>query len=187
MQLQIGTLFASGSVKEARVKEDASRMNYPGESSTDMALLSSMVGKDFLLPDLIWNEVTRAELKTALKSAIDEFDQFKTNQAAAFSLAVSRKGSSEPKWNHAQFSVRYESIAQELQVDRFYLRVITERINDGSLQLTEVAQTVRSIDAGTHRGKLKILAASFLPAWILPRTQRSFLARSISVGWSIST
>ncbi|GMF65535.1 unnamed protein product [Phytophthora lilii] len=161
MQLQIGTLFASGTVKEARVKEDSSRMNYSGESSTDMALLSSMVGKDFLLPDLIWNELTRRELKTAVKAAIDEFDQFKANQAAALSLAVSRKGSSEPKWNHAQFSVRYESISQELQVNGFYLRVITERISDGSLQLAEVAKIVRSMDAGTHRGKLKKSSSLF--------------------------
>ncbi|ETP36525.1 hypothetical protein F442_15563 [Phytophthora nicotianae P10297] len=149
MQLQIGTLFASGSVKEARVKEDSSRMNYPGESSTDMALLSSMVTKDFMLPDLLWNEATRNELKAALTSAIEDFDQFKANQAAALSLLVSRKENMVPKWNHAQFSMRYESIAQELQVDRFYLRVITERINDGSLQLAEVAKIVRAMEAGT--------------------------------------
>ncbi|KAG7386134.1 DnaJ sub C member 13 [Phytophthora pseudosyringae] len=161
MQLQIGTLFASGSVKEARVKDDPSRMNYPGESSTDMALLSSMVGKDFMLPDLIWNELTRGELKVALTSAIEEFGQFKANQAAALSLVASRKGSSEPKWNHTQFSVRYESIVQELQVDRFYLRVITERINDGSLQLAEVAKIVRAMEAGTHRGKLKNSSSLF--------------------------
>ncbi|GMF61594.1 unnamed protein product [Phytophthora fragariaefolia] len=174
MQLQIGTLFASGQVKEARVKEDPSRMNYPGESSTDMALLSSMVGKDFLLPDLIWNELTRAELETALKSAIDGFNQFKTNHAAAFSLIASRKGSSEPKWNHTQFYVRYESIAQELQVDRFYLRVITERINDGSLQLADVAQTVRSIDAGTHRGKLKNSSSLFFASMDIAKDPAKF-------------
>lgn len=174
MQLQIGTLFASDSVKEARVKEDPSRMNYPGESSTDMALLSSVVGKDFLLPDLIWNEQTRAELKTALKLAINEFDQFKTNQTAQFSLIVSRKESSEPKWNHAQFSVRYESIAQELQVDRFYLRVITERINDGSLQLAEVAQIVRSMDAGTYRGKLKNSSSLFFASMDIAKDPAKF-------------
>ncbi|KAL3660033.1 hypothetical protein V7S43_014957 [Phytophthora oleae] len=174
MQLQIGTLFASGSVKEARVKEDPSRMNYPGESSTDMALLSSMVSKDFMLPDLIWNEVTRGELKIALTSAIEEFEQFKANQAVALSLVASRKGNSEPKWNHAQFSVRYESIVQELQVDRFYLRVITERISDGSLQLAEVAKVVRSMEVGTHRGKLKNSSSLFFASMDIAKDPAKF-------------
>ncbi|OWZ17839.1 hypothetical protein PHMEG_0008166, partial [Phytophthora megakarya] len=174
MQLQIGTLFASGSVKEIRVKEDPSRMNYPGESSTDMALLSSMVGKDFMLPDLIWNERTRAELKAALKSALDEFHQFKTNQAGALSLLVSRKESIQPKWNHAQFCVKYESIAQELQVDGFYLRVITERISDGSLQLAEIAKIVRAMEAGTHRGKLKKSSSLFFASMDIAKDPAKF-------------
>ncbi|KAG3111296.1 hypothetical protein PI125_g9257 [Phytophthora idaei] len=176
MQLQIGTLFASGSVKEARVKEDSSRMNYPGESSTDMALLSSMVSKDFMLPDLLWNESTRGELKAALTLAIEEFDQFKANQAAAISLLVSRKESREPKWNHVQFSVRYESIAQELQVDRFYLRVITERINDGSLQLAEVAKIARAMEAGTHRGKLKNSSSLFFASMDIAKDPAKFFS-----------
>ncbi|ETK78781.1 hypothetical protein, variant 1 [Phytophthora nicotianae] len=176
MQLQIGTLFASGSVKEARVKEDSSRMNYPGESSTDMALLSSMVTKDFMLPDLLWNEATRNELKAALTSAIEDFDQFKANQAAALSLLVSRKENMVPKWNHAQFSMRYESIAQELQVDRFYLRVITERINDGSLQLAEVAKIVRAMEAGTHRGKLKNSSSLFFASMDIAKDPAKFFS-----------
>ncbi|KAF4037905.1 hypothetical protein GN244_ATG10032 [Phytophthora infestans] len=176
MQLQIGTLFASGSVKEARVKEDSTRMNYPGESSTDMALLSSMVSKDFMLPDLLWHEATRNELKAALTSAIQEFDQFKANQAAALSLLVSRKESKEPKWNHVQFSVRYESIAQELQVDRFYLRVITERINDGSLQLAEVAKIARALEAGTHRGKLKNSSSLFFASMDIAKDPAKFFS-----------
>ncbi|CAH0520614.1 unnamed protein product [Peronospora belbahrii] len=155
MQLQIGTLFASNSAKDVQVKEKSSRTNYPGESSTDMALISSMVCRDFLLPDLIWNELTRGELKGALDSAIKEFDHFRDNHAATLSVVVSQNSGNEIKWNHAQFSVRYKSIAHELQVDRFYLRVIMERINDGSLQLAEVAKTVRAMESGTHRGKLK--------------------------------
>ncbi|KAG6967302.1 hypothetical protein JG687_00004337 [Phytophthora cactorum] len=125
MQLQIGTLFASGSVKEARVKEDSSRMNYPGESSTDMALLSSMVSKDFMLPDLLWNESTRGELKAALTLAIEEFDQFKANQAAAISLLVSRKESREPKWNHVQFSVSEDELQEGFKYGAFYFILST--------------------------------------------------------------
>lgn len=175
MQLQIGTLFASGSVKEARVKEDPSRMNYPGESSTDMALLSSMVGKDFLLPDLIWNEQTRNELKAALEMTIKEFNEYKANQAAALSLVVSRKAKTEPTWNHAQFAVRYESISRELQVDGFYLRVITERITDGSLQLAEVAKIVHAMEAGTpYRGKLKKSSSLFFASMDIARNPGKF-------------
>ncbi|KAI9906265.1 hypothetical protein PsorP6_003346 [Peronosclerospora sorghi] len=161
LQHQIGMLFASGSVEEPRVKEDLSHMNYPGESSTDMALLSSMICKDFMLPDLIWNDVTRKELKTALKSAIEDFDQFRVNQAALLSLVLSGKGSTGIKWNHAQFFVRYESISHELQVDRFYLRVLTEKIHDGSLQLAQVAKIVRAMEAGTDRGSLKNFSSPF--------------------------
>ncbi|CAI5744408.1 unnamed protein product [Peronospora destructor] len=126
---------------ELQIKEVPSRTNYPGESSTDMALLSSMVCKDFLLPDLIWNEVTRGN---------------------------------EIKWNHARFSVTYESIAQELQVDRFYLRVIMERINDGSLQLAEVAKIVRAMEAGTHRGKLKKSSSLFFASMDIAKHPAKF-------------
>ncbi|RMX65398.1 hypothetical protein DD238_006901 [Peronospora effusa] len=174
MQLQIGTLFASGSVKEGQVKEAPLRTNYPGESSTDMALLSSMVCKDFLLPDLIWNELTRGELKASLKSTTKEFDQFKAKQAAALSLVISRKKGNTIKWNHARFSVTYESIDQELQVDRFYLRVILERINDGSLQLAEVASIVRAMEAGTHQGKLKKSSSLFFASMNIAKYPAKF-------------
>ncbi|RLN91635.1 hypothetical protein BBJ28_00008079 [Nothophytophthora sp. Chile5] len=174
MQLQIGTLFASGSAKEAKVKEDYERMNYPGESATDMALLSSMIDKDFLLPDLIWNAETRSELKTALEKAIEEFDHFKADQASASSLVASVRSRSEPAWNHAQFGVKYTSISQELQVDRFYLRVILARINDGSLQLAEVAKTVHAIEAGGHRGKMKSSGSLFFASMDIAKEPAKF-------------
>ncbi|CAI5710432.1 unnamed protein product [Hyaloperonospora brassicae] len=174
MQLQIGTIFSSGFTSESRGKEDLLHMNYSGESSTDMALLSSMISKDFLLPDLIWNEHTRTELETALKSAIEEFDQHKVDQAAVISLVASRKGGSEIKWNHARFSVTYKSIAQELRVDRFYLRVIMKRINDGSLKLAEVGNTVRAMEAGTHAGKLTKSSSLFFASVDIAKNPAAF-------------
>lgn len=178
MQLQIGTLFVSGSENKAGNKEDhsLSRVNYPGESSTDMALLSGMVGKDFMLPDLLWNQSTRSELQVALASAIEQFDRFKSDRAAAISVLVSCKGKSEPKWNHAQFLVRYESIAQELRVGRFYLRVITERIDDGSLQLAEVANTFNAMETGTYRGKLKNSSSLFFASIDIAKDPAKFFS-----------
>lgn len=176
MQLQIGTLFACDSMSETKVKEDPTRMNYQGESSTDMALLSGMVSKDFMLPDLLWNELTRGELRLALTTTTKGFAQFKANQAAPKLLLASRNKSNEPKWNHAQFLVIYQSIAQELKVDRFYLRVISERIRDGSLQLGEVAKTARAIETGSHRGKFKNSSSLFFASMDIAKDPAKFFS-----------
>ncbi|KAL8013333.1 hypothetical protein Plhal710r2_c039g0137981 [Plasmopara halstedii] len=174
MQLQIGILFASDFGNETRVSGNHSHLNYPGESSTDMALLSGMVRNDFMLPDLIWNESTRTELNDALLTAIETYDRFRSNQAATISLIESHGASSEVKWNHAQFSVRYESIAQELQVSHFYIRVITERIDDGTLRLAEVANTVHAMEAGTYRGKVKDPSSLFLASMDIAKDPANF-------------
>uniref|UniRef100_K3WRG4 DnaJ homologue subfamily C GRV2/DNAJC13 N-terminal domain-containing protein n=1 Tax=Globisporangium ultimum (strain ATCC 200006 / CBS 805.95 / DAOM BR144) TaxID=431595 RepID=K3WRG4_GLOUD len=160
MQQHIASVQPESSGNIVKVKEDNSRMNYPGESPSDLALLSNLVHKDFMLPDLIWNAEARAELKTALESAIESFDKWKANIQAVpssqQSAGLTRKTAIEPKWNHKQFRVEYECLTKEPRAGRFYLRVILEKIKDGSLQFDEVVDGLETVGSNGHATRKKI-------------------------------
>jgi hypothetical protein len=74
-------------------------------------IMFHIMTQDHKLPDLIWNEQTRLELRTALESEIKEFDREQR-----------LLGSKKIAWNFQQFFVKYESLREELQVGPIYIR-----------------------------------------------------------------
>lgn len=145
MQTQVlaMTTESHGGSAVVKTKDDNSRMNYSGESASDLGLLADLLQKDFMLPDLIWSAEARKELKTALEKSIEAFESWKksaTLQLTAPALETSsQRQPVGPKWNHKQFRVDYECFSKEPQAGRFFLRVLYEKIKDGSLQLDHVA------------------------------------------------
>lgn len=160
MQQHITSSLPESSGSLVKAAEENSRMNYPGESASDLGLLADLVHKDFMLPDLIWNAQARAELKTALEKSIEAFDSWKATALLPAgppqSVGSSRKTAMEPKWNHKQFRVEYECFSKEPRAGRFYLRVILEKIKDGSLQFDEVASGLEAIGSNGQASRKKI-------------------------------
>lgn len=143
MKEQVLSVTSEPSAGTVKTKGENSRMNYSGESSADLGLLADLIQRDFLLPDLIWNAQSRDELKTALEKSIEAFESWKKSSLALPSASViiggPQSSAPAPKWNHKQFRIQYECFSKEPQAGRFYLRVLHEKIKDGSLQLDQVA------------------------------------------------
>ena len=74
-----------------------------------------MITLNHQLPDLIWNERTRLELRIALEYEMKSFDKeqrLKKNKKVA--------------WNYQQFQIIYESLKDEMQVGPIYIRHFLE-------------------------------------------------------------
>ena len=71
--------------------------------------------QDHSLPDLIWNQQTRKELRIALETDMEEFEK-----------EVRYRGVQQVAWNHQQFRVQYESLQDEPKVADIYLRLFLE-------------------------------------------------------------
>lgn len=96
-------------------KLDGSSGAVARKTPENFRVMFHMITQDHKLADLIWNEQTRLELRTALESEIKEFDREQR-------LLGSRKIA----WNYQQFSVRYDSLREELQVGPIYIRYFLE-------------------------------------------------------------
>lgn len=164
MQQQVLPSLPESNGSHVKVKEDNSRMNYSGESASDLGLLAELLQKDFVLPDLIWNAQARSELKAALEEALQDFKSWKQTAPLPPSLPHSvgslRIAATEPKWNHKQFRVDYECLSKEPQAGRFYLRVLHEKIKDGSLQLDQVASGLDAANGQQARPKSPLSSGS---------------------------
>ena len=73
------------------------------------------ITNDHKMPDIIWNEQTRLELRSALEAEMKEFDKEQRLRGAA-KLA----------WNYQQFSISYPSLRDEMQVGPVYIRHFLE-------------------------------------------------------------
>lgn len=69
--------------------------------------------KDHSLPDLIWNQQTRQELRIVLELEIQSI----------LGEAEARGGLDRFAWNHEQFSVAYPSLHDEVQIGGVYMRL----------------------------------------------------------------
>ena len=69
--------------------------------------------KDHSLPDLIWNQQTRRELRIALENEIQLIKK----------EADVRGGVDQIAWNHQQFCVAYPSLDDEVKVGSIYMRL----------------------------------------------------------------
>ena len=74
-----------------------------------------MMTQNHQLPDLIWNERTRLELRSAIDNEIRSFDREQR-----------LRGSKKVAWNFQQFGVTYESLRGEMQVGSIYIRHFLE-------------------------------------------------------------
>lgn len=71
--------------------------------------------QDHCKPDLIWNLNTREELKDAIKK---ELDTFNSDQDLA--------GGSLISWNYYEFEVSYRTLADEIRIGDYFLRLLLE-------------------------------------------------------------
>ncbi|XP_019866686.2 dnaJ homolog subfamily C member 13 [Aethina tumida] len=71
--------------------------------------------QDHALPNLIWNHKTREELRSALDNEVRNF-------ASDRELA----GSALVAWNHQEFEVNYQCLADEVKIGDYYLRLLLE-------------------------------------------------------------
>ncbi|TMW68317.1 hypothetical protein Poli38472_005785 [Pythium oligandrum] len=106
-------------------------------ASYDVARIAELVHQAFFLPDLIWHDQSREELRHAMERSIKMVDD---NMAFRLTLRPgnSLKGLGPVVWNHEQFSVSYKTIA-EVRVGQIYPRVLMERIHDGSIDFDRLA------------------------------------------------
>jgi DnaJ family protein C protein 13 len=82
-----------------------------------------MITQDHCLPDLIWNQATRSELKSALDAEMRDLDRERE---------VTKGG--QISWNHLEFEVKYQSLDKEICVAKHYLRLLTDAENQSTVQ-----------------------------------------------------
>ncbi|XP_077997979.1 dnaJ homolog subfamily C member 13-like [Glandiceps talaboti] len=70
---------------------------------------------DHAKANLIWNHKTREELRDALEA-----------EMRAFNIDKDLSGNHVIAWNHAEFEVRYECLAEEIKIGDYYLRLLLE-------------------------------------------------------------
>jgi len=95
--------------------QTANANNSTGIKATfeNFRILFHVLTKDHALPDLIWNQQTRRELRIALESEIRDIDR-EVNL---------RGGGGRVAWNHQQFNVPYPSLTEEVRVGSIYMRL----------------------------------------------------------------
>jgi len=98
---------------KARIAADAVDANVvDGEN---FRVMFHTITQDHKLPDLIWNQQTRREMRAALESELASFD-----------TAVRDLGAGNVAWNHQQFKIEYPSLDSEVRVGKTYLRTFLE-------------------------------------------------------------
>ncbi|KAK4884053.1 hypothetical protein RN001_000324 [Aquatica leii] len=71
--------------------------------------------QDQALPNLIWNHKTREELRCALE-----------NEVRMFQSDRELSGSALIAWNHQEFELHYQCLADEVKIGDYYLRLLLE-------------------------------------------------------------
>lgn len=89
-------------------------------------------GLDHSRADLIWNARTRQELRESLQAEVHLLDVEKertVDVSVIERVTVAGDGtesSSQLSWNYAEFAVRYASLAKEVCVGQYYLRLLLD-------------------------------------------------------------
>ncbi|XP_051150143.1 dnaJ homolog subfamily C GRV2 isoform X2 [Andrographis paniculata] len=97
-------------------------------------------GLDHNRADLIWNERTRQELMEALQAEVHKLEHEKERTGDIVPGGTSKEAISgqeivpQISWNYREFSVRYPSLAKEVCVGQYYLRLLLESGNNGRAQ-----------------------------------------------------
>ena len=95
-----------------------------GENFTSFFLMAS---RDHTLPDLIWDQQTRAELRDALSSELRDF--LRERELA---------GKARISWNHSEFEVYYPSLDNEIQIGDHYVRLLFDSSGLGAGAVQEL-------------------------------------------------
>jgi len=79
-------------------------------------ILFHVITQDHALPDLLWNQQTRRELRISLESELLSIER----------ETDIRGGGGRVAWNHQQYSVLYGSLKDEVRVGNVYMRLWLE-------------------------------------------------------------
>ncbi|XP_023749692.1 dnaJ homolog subfamily C GRV2 [Lactuca sativa] len=114
--------------------------------------------------DLIWNERTRQELRSALQAEVHKLDVEKERTEDIVPGVVSVSVSSAPSetnggqdgqpqisWNYTEFSVRYPSLSKEVCVGQYYLRLLLESGTNARAEKFPLRDPVAFFRALYHR------------------------------------
>ncbi|KAL3839856.1 hypothetical protein ACJIZ3_024447 [Penstemon smallii] len=113
-------------------------------------------GLDHNRADLIWNERTRQELREALQAEVHKLDLEKERTEDIVPGGPSNEKFGEEtvpqiSWNYTEFSVRYPSLAKEVCVGQYYLRLLLESGSVGRAQDFPLRDPVAFFRALYHR------------------------------------
>ncbi|XP_073277817.1 dnaJ homolog subfamily C GRV2-like isoform X2 [Primulina huaijiensis] len=114
-------------------------------------------GLDHNRADLIWNERTRQELREALQAEVHKLDLEKERTEDIVPGGRSEESISvqeclpQISWNYTEFSVRYPSLAKEVCVGQYYLRLLLESGSSGRAQDFPLRDPVAFFRALYHR------------------------------------
>ncbi|XP_047947421.1 dnaJ homolog subfamily C GRV2 [Salvia hispanica] len=114
-------------------------------------------GLDHNRADLIWNERTRQELMEALQAEVHKLDLEKGRTEDIVPGATSKEAVSgketmpQISWNYAEFAVRYPSLAKEVCVGQYYLRLLLESGASGRAKDFPLRDPVAFFRALYHR------------------------------------
>lgn len=86
------------------------------KTSVNWKMFSYQFAKDHCKADLIWNEKTREEFRRSIEDEMRILEQEK--EFSSSDIAVS--------WNHTEFQVRYPSLAEEVKIGDYYLRLLLQ-------------------------------------------------------------
>ncbi|XP_049787278.1 dnaJ homolog subfamily C member 13 [Schistocerca cancellata] len=104
--------------KEEKIKERPVVLRKRRErikSEANWTLFYYQFNRDHALPNLIWNHKTREELRDALE-----------NEIRAFVSDRDLAGNALIAWNHSEFEVQYQCLADEVKIGEYYLRLLLE-------------------------------------------------------------
>ena len=107
-RIQISSTVRKSSNFEANMHHKNSN-----ESSENFRILFHMLTKDHALPDLIWNQQTRRQLRISLETELKTLGREIEIRGGACNVA----------WNHQQFSVEYPSLREEIKIGNVYMRL----------------------------------------------------------------
>jgi hypothetical protein len=93
----------------------------------NFAVFFHMSTLDHTLPDLIWNQNTKTELRTSLEAEEREFERERD-------LA----GSKRVAWNHSEFEVYYPSLDNEIRIGNHYVRLLFDSGGRGSVAVKQL-------------------------------------------------
>jgi len=79
-------------------------------------ILFHVITQDHALPDLLWNQQTRRELRISLESELASIER----------ESEIRGGGGRVAWNHQQYRVTYPSLVDEVRVGNVYMRLWLE-------------------------------------------------------------